>query len=308
MTSYIFQLNLDNNLKFKNVSYLVEKKCNFKLYAIYLKDEALFAFVNNGIYMFKVPEGHKRLYFGITMQKFERRMTSHESCSNNNSYTQSQKLYNCIRAHGFNSFDKIIIEDFLTEEEAKASEIYHIEKYDTYYNGLNSTKGGDNIFSGADSKRACAVEVYNNITGEITHFDWQGAAADFLGVSSECVKAVVGNNNISKQTYSPIFDTYFQLRKKDDNTPFLENMTTPNKHIAEKKRKPIIVFNIETNEEKEFDGIDIAAMYFNIDRSLIKHVLSGRSRHFSVGMFKYDVQKNPKTRIWNCDILEKNKV
>lgn len=49
-----------------------------------------------------------------------------------------------IRKFGKDIFERIIIEDnILTEEMLSIKEIYYIEKYDTFNNGYNLTKGGD---------------------------------------------------------------------------------------------------------------------------------------------------------------------
>lgn len=55
----------------------------------------------------------------------------------------SYKIYNAMSKYGKENFWCELLEDDIPIEQLNEKEIYYIEKYDSYYNGYNSTKGGD---------------------------------------------------------------------------------------------------------------------------------------------------------------------
>lgn len=155
-------------------------------------------------------------------------MNNHMNCANDEEYQWSQKLYNRLRYYGWDNFDKVILMSGLSERQAKEIEIYLIAKYNTFEKGMNSHPGGSGFLCGANHFRAEAVNVFNKSTGEITSFTWQGGAAQYLGVTTSCIKKIVSTIKQSEQTYSPIYDAWFQIKKAYDETPFIHNMPTPN--------------------------------------------------------------------------------
>jgi len=67
------------------------------------------------------------------------------------------KIYRAMRKYKTTIENFSVIEDgILTVEEANKREIYYIEKYNSYYDGYNSTLGGDSGFQpkGEDSPNA----------------------------------------------------------------------------------------------------------------------------------------------------------
>ncbi len=53
------------------------------------------------------------------------------------------KIYNAMNKYGKENFMCEILEDNVPIDELNNKEIYYIEKYDSFINGYNSTKGGD---------------------------------------------------------------------------------------------------------------------------------------------------------------------
>jgi predicted GIY-YIG superfamily endonuclease len=330
-----------------------------------------------------VPDGYKDLYIGFTGRTFKQRMKEHHKNAINLQYFSSRKLYDCIRLHGFDSFQKLVLVDNLSEQEAKDLEIQLIARYDSYHNGLNSNPGGGCGLSGSDHPLAVSVNVYNNTTGDVHIFQWQRDAANYLGIDEHCIYAVKNKNN--EQTYSPIHKAWFQIKRSDDDTPFVENMPTRNEKISganhpcaqevnvynnttgeitsflwmrdaanyigvdpgrvkdvvnpnyeseqtyssihkawfqikrsdddtpfvvnmpsqyEKLHKPIVVFDIDSHEELQFDSTRIAAEYFGVLFNNIGQVVSekGINKQFYANGRRYDAQKIPKTREWNMDL------
>jgi hypothetical protein len=250
----------------------------------------------------------KYLYIGITSD-FDVRMTSHKCNVLNPEYEASRKFYNRIKAHGWDAYEKRVLVTGLTRTEAKKLEIETIDKYRTFEFGLNSTPGGDGCGSGADHPRAQAVNLYNNVTGEITSFMWMGAAAAFLGYKTSETSGVskVANPNCDEaQIQSLLTDEWFQVRYAYDTTPFEKNMPTRDDKVAEALRKAIWVFNMTTKTEYKFDGTDLAVVKLGVGKDNIRNVFVGDSTHFNVptGEYagRYDAQRDPKTREWKTDV------
>ncbi len=81
-------------------------------------------------------------YIGQTKKEFEHRVKQHKNSYQKNKYKNS-KFYNAIKKYGWTNFIWGIIEsenDTIWNE----SEIYYVEKYNTFYGGYNTTKGGNN--------------------------------------------------------------------------------------------------------------------------------------------------------------------
>lgn len=101
-------------------------------------------------YIYKVCNDiHPELvYIGQTIQKINYRWDNHLSDTRNNTY--SCALHNMIRKYGAEHFTVEELEKYSckTKKELISKlnerEIYNIELYDSYHNGLNCNSGGDN--------------------------------------------------------------------------------------------------------------------------------------------------------------------
>lgn len=286
----------------------------------FIQDSCVYVIVSNnveiidkdGVFRFDVDiDLFKYMYIGMT-NDFERRMGEHLYIMNKPDFTTSQKLYNRLRDRGWENYNKIVIARDLTQEEAKVKEIETIAEYKTFELGLNSTPGGDIGLCGGDNPNAEAVNLYNNTTGEIVSFLYMRGADRYLGVKDR-VKNDANPNGGSHQIWSPIHNAYFQAKKASDDTPFVIDMPTPREKISKGKRKKIVVVNIITKIEQNFDCADDAASYFGILKINIFKVINREEniKQFTVKTGKhigrYDAQYVPKTREWDYDILPKNK-
>ena len=77
-------------------------------------------------------------YFGITKQIPEQRWGA-----NGNNYANCPHFWAAIQKYGQENFSWEIIEDNISKELLNKRESFWIEYYDTYFNGYNETKGGD---------------------------------------------------------------------------------------------------------------------------------------------------------------------
>ena len=78
-------------------------------------------------------------YIGITTRTIEQRFKEHKEAD---SY-----IGKAIRKHGVENFEIEIIDEALTKEELCDNEIYWIEKYNTFNEGYNLTRGGEGVIN-----------------------------------------------------------------------------------------------------------------------------------------------------------------
>jgi group I intron endonuclease len=83
----------------------------------------------------------KLSYIGYTKQNLNNRWQQHYKQALKES--KNRKFYNAIRKYGVNAWETEVIDVALNAVEAKNKEILYIEKYNSYYDGYNSTLGGD---------------------------------------------------------------------------------------------------------------------------------------------------------------------
>ena len=89
------------------------------------------------IYKHTAPNG--KCYIGQTKQLPECRW------QNGRGYEHNTHFYNAIKKYGWENFQHEIIEfDILSQDEANEREIFWIDFFDSYANGYNLTKGGNN--------------------------------------------------------------------------------------------------------------------------------------------------------------------
>ena len=83
-----------------------------------------------------------KVYIGQSSQTLQERINQHNSHAFN--YQYNYHFHNAIRKYGKNDFDYEIIESDIKDHNIlNKREKYWIEYYNSYYNGYNSTLGGD---------------------------------------------------------------------------------------------------------------------------------------------------------------------
>lgn len=83
-----------------------------------------------------------KVYIGQTCNSIRERFLQHTKPSvvkKRGTY----KLYNAISKYGKENFYYELLEENIDSDDADNKEIYYIDKYDSYENGYNSTRGGD---------------------------------------------------------------------------------------------------------------------------------------------------------------------
>lgn len=84
---------------------------------------------------------NNKCYIGLTSRDFSVRLKEHLTLSNRN--TCNTKFHLALRKYSIDLFSIEILEyDIATITEANSREIFYIDKFDSYRNGYNMTKGG----------------------------------------------------------------------------------------------------------------------------------------------------------------------
>ena len=117
-----------------------------------------------------------KIYIGQSCQTLEKRMLQHLSRATTN-YDPNNHFHNAIRKYGFSDFVFQVIEDnIISDEVLNEREKYWIEYYNSYYDGYNSTLGGDVglrrddlvivalFHEGYTTKEICEMTGYNRST------------------------------------------------------------------------------------------------------------------------------------------------
>lgn len=117
-----------------------------------------------------------KVYIGQSCQPLDKRMNQHLSRAMTN-YDPNNHFHNAIRKYGFSDFSFEVIEDNITDNAIlNEREKYWIEQYNSYYDGYNSTFGGDCglrrddkviaalFHDGYTTKEICEITGYNRGT------------------------------------------------------------------------------------------------------------------------------------------------
>lgn len=117
------------------------------------------------IYEFVSPSGKR--YIGRT-RNFNERIAEHKYRFKSRNKNKAWKFYDALKKYGWDNFEKNIIEEVDTLEEAIEREAYYIEKYNTVENGYNLTDdtsvGGYNMTE--QSKQRMIKKLSEMMSGE----------------------------------------------------------------------------------------------------------------------------------------------
>jgi group I intron endonuclease len=235
-----------------------------------------------------------KIYIGRT-KNIDKRMKKHKEATNYN-FKKSKKLYNCLRKYGWDNLNIITLEDKLTKEESYEREIDWIEAFDSFHNGLNSTPGGEYVGCGADNHQAKAVVLKNIDTKEEFEFDWIGSAAQCLSVHEARLWSNLSGR--IRQIYNHDYSSRFVAQYKSNIQPWDLNISP--------KLRGIVVKDIDTKEEFQFDSIPIASKILNIHEDSIRLILRPnptiKQVYSSMSGKRFVVKLRTDDTPWNLDI------
>lgn len=101
---------------------------------------------------------NKKVYIGQTTININERFKQHMKNSTINS--KNQKFYIAIKKYGKENFYIEALENNIDENKLNEKEIYYIDKYKSFFNGYNSTKGGKGRIINKKSDYKKIIELY----------------------------------------------------------------------------------------------------------------------------------------------------
>ena len=143
----------------------------------YIPSEEAEAFVSYGyIYMHTSPSGQS--YIGKSLSYKGKRWKDHITAAYDDKYKEyNYPLQRAIRKYGEDAFKTIIIEDNVPSSVISELEVLYIDKYDTFYNGYNQTKGGE----GTTGERS--LQAKDNISKANKERIWTEEMKDKMRIS-----------------------------------------------------------------------------------------------------------------------------
>lgn len=222
-----------------------------------------------------------KCYIGITIKSLEYRRSQHYT----KAFHQNSQFHfhRALRKYGKEAFEWSIIDQIQANgkesliECLKVLEIKYVRLYDSYYNGYNSTKGGDSNY--VESQK---VKVYIE-TGELFRlFDNRQEAAQFFDISEDVISA----GCLRKQKFSFIKGKRFIFRNENDD--FTESEISELKSIKHNPYCKVEAFDTCTgNTIAIFDTIKEGAKFFGLkSASPICEILNNSSRRKTAGKYK----------------------
>lgn len=145
-----------------------------------------------GIYIIKNKINGK-IYVGQTTN-FKKRKTQHLNRYKRKDYKEHSRLYKAMHKHGVENFDFIFLEK-CSKEKLNEREMALIEHFDSYKNGYNATKGGNNPVAYWEGKKR-DEETNEKIAEKLRGKSWGSHSKEARQKISEGHK---GNQNGNKK-------------------------------------------------------------------------------------------------------------
>lgn len=130
---------------------------------------------------------NKKVYIGQTYRTIEERFYEHTICKT------KTKIHNAMRKHGVENFYCELLEGNIVRENVNEREQYYIALYDSYYNGYNSTLGGDRLFTPVTINEEVFKELYET---KLTEFD----LGRMFGVTDRTIRNMRKRLNLKGRT------------------------------------------------------------------------------------------------------------
>lgn len=214
-------------------------------------------------------------YIGQTTN-FSRRKSEHFSKLSENKHPNT-KLQNAYNKYGKENFviEKICF-DNLTKKELDQQEIFYIEKYDSFNNGYNLTRGG----TGGDTKSKLNFEQFCfAYFGNTKYQGMTNRTGKFLSVDSAVIAAIARK------------ESYDAFREKADNLPEEEKEKYLKKFEEQMdlKNNPPWIKKKTLDDETTFRILCVVSSYgrgieqtilknFELSKGFVFHLMTGKGR------------------------------
>ena len=254
---------------------------------------------NGIIYKYTSPSG--KVYIGQTMQENERRQTF----LNPNKIYAGKKINAARQKYGVNNFEYQVIfrVSSLIKEEVKEilnqKEIQYIKMFDSYYNGYNSTIGGNNTTECTEETReklsqktkdyykmhesvvARPVLQYS-IYGDFIK-EWKSAREAALNLNLEASNITIVCQGKRNQAY----DFIWKYKDEFDEIP-LKIQIKSKKSV----KLPVIQYTLDGKEVQRWPNMTIAAQQLGYSAGNFSTYCNGRNNHEYKGFLYYRGEKD----------------
>lgn len=188
-----------------------------------------------------------KCYIGITCQSNPKKRWQ------NGLGYKSQFFYRAIEKYGWDNFDHIILNEKLSENQAKCQEMFWIKLYKSENISYNATDGGDGS-RGIPMPETTREALRKANTGRVCSEETKKKISE-----SEKGKRCSEEN---KQLYRALY-TGKKLSEEHKEKIRLHN----------KQSKAVILLDLETGEEKEFSSARQASLWLGLDESAVGHAI-----------------------------------
>lgn len=261
------------------------------------------------IYKYTSPSG--KCYIGQTIQERKRRNTF----NNIKMIYSGGKIEEARRKYGPENFEYTVeetlesntIEDLMNKLNSR--EMYYIEKYNSYYNGYNSTLGGDGVCGRVCSEET-KLKLSNKFSKKVVQYDLNGTFIKIWKSAKEIEKFLnIKQNNIQrccsgnfKQSAGFIWKYLDDINNIEDvieGIPIekqnkINNMQPSTYSKDGHVYKRILQYNILGSFIKEWDSIKSAADFYGAKPNSLSQCCNGDSKTCSGFIWKFYNKDYPK--------------
>lgn len=237
-------------------------------------------------YIYKITSPSGKIYIGQTIN-LKSRIKKHKRPKR----AHNEKIVNSIRKYGWDQHDFQIIEELVSVDIKKLlneREMYWIDFYDSYKNGLNCTKGGEGTI-GHSHTTETKQKLSKSLMGK-TLSDEAKSKLSKISKGNQCNKG----RKISDETKEKL-RIIFKGKKRSEETRKKISIANTGKKCSEETRKKISdklsgkkisentkMANMKKilclENKKEYNSITEACLELNISRTVLSKLLNGHSK------------------------------
>lgn len=250
------------------------------------------------IYKYTSPSG--KVYIGQTMNEQQRR----GSFLNPNRPYSGPKINKAREKYGVDNFEYEIIfkvSSMIKEEVVQIlnqKEQQYIKMFDSYYNGYNSTPGGDNVYQFTEETRQKlsqkTTEYYKThesvVSRAVLQYSLDGNFIQEWKSARAAAKALnIEANNITvvcqgKRNYA--YDFIWKYKDEFDEIPDKIQIKKKNSKL------PVIEYTLDGKEVRRWTSMTVAAQELGYSLGNFSTYCNGRNNHEYKGFLYYRGEKD----------------
>lgn len=217
-----------------------------------------------------------KVYVGQTKQSLKRRW------NNGNGYIQCPYFYNAIKKYGWDNFEHILLDEYLTKEEADIKE----QDYIKYYKSSNP-EFGYNISNGGAGLTGATKYI------NIYQYTMNG---DFVKYYKDISDILIENPDYTsspiRSAYDEIIKTAYGFQWKSYYKEKIEKIEDFKIRVGKSKSKIVYQYDLYGNYIQKFNSAKEAANILNIGVDGIRKTCNKRQNHFNGFQWSFDYFDN----------------